>query len=404
MSRRLSERSIDHVVLERGEVANSWRRERWDSLRLLTPNWLCRLPGMAYDGDEPDGFMTMPELIGFIDRYAELTAAPVETGTTVTRVSATDDGYRVFTDKGVWQCRTVVLASGAHNIPALPRFSEDAPSSVQTLTPHDYRNPEQLEDGGVLVVGASATGLQLAKEIHASGRPVSLSVGEHVRMPRLYRGRDIQWWMDASGILDQRYDEVEDIVRARRVSSPQLVGTPERSTLDLNALSDMGVEIAGRLAGFNGEDAQFSGSLSNNCKMADLKLGRLLDNIDEWARQLWTDHDLAPPERFAPTRVAESPRLSLNLRKERIGTILWATGYKPDYSWLDVPVLDRKGRIRHDGGIADAPGLYLMGLHFMRRRKSSFIHGADDDSRELSDHLAACLDELAGSPALQAAG
>src|SRR5262245_43300397 len=190
VSHFLSRRSIDHVVIERGEVANSWRTQRWDALRLLTPNWLSALPGVAYEGDDPDGFMTMPELIEFIDRYAFAVGAPVRTGTTVTDVSSVDGGYRVTTDQGAWQAPTVMLASGRFNRSHVPDFTAEVPDSVETSSPLDYRRPDQLSPGGVLVVGASATGIQLADEIHRSGRPVTLCVGEHVRMPRLYRERD----------------------------------------------------------------------------------------------------------------------------------------------------------------------------------------------------------------------
>src|SRR5690606_8749535 len=213
MSRCLAERSIDHVVLERGEVASSWRHARWDSLRLLTPNWQSRLPGYAYGGTDPDGYMSVSDVVEFIDDYAKLIGAPVRPHTTVTSVCADGDGYRVATDRGDWRCRAVVLASGAHGIPAVPAAAAALPKSIATLTPKTYRNPSRLDDGGVLVVGASATGLQLADEIQRSGRRVILAVGEHIRMPRVYRGLDIQWWLDAVGILDERYDEVDDIVR-----------------------------------------------------------------------------------------------------------------------------------------------------------------------------------------------
>jgi putative flavoprotein involved in K+ transport len=391
MSRCLSERALDHVVLERGEVANSWRSERWDSLRLLTPNWQSRLPGFAYRGDDPDGFRTMPEVIAFIDNYARAIAAPVQTHTRVTSVRRTDAGYLVHTDRGDWHSRTVVLATGACNLPCVPRLAEALPPSIRTLTPIDYRNPEQLEPAGVLVVGASATGIQLADEIHRSGRPVTLAVGEHIRAPRSYRGRDIQWWMDAAGVLDQSYTEVDDIERARRVPSLQLIGSPERRTLDLNALRESGVRLVGRLVGVSEGRLQFSGSLANQCALSDLKLGRLLDAIDQWATENGLDGEVEPPYRLAPTRVDPSPALTLDLARSGVRTIIWASGFRPDHSWLEVPVLDRKGRLRHDGGIVPSPGMYVMGLQFLRRRKSALIDGAGDDARDLSAHLAAYL-------------
>ena len=391
-SRCLTEHSIDHVVLERGEVANSWRRERWDSLRLLTPNWQSRLPGYRYEGSDPDGYMTMAEVVAFVSRYADVARAPVRTQTTVTSVTRAADGYRVATDRGDLSCRTVVLATGACNRPSVPALHEAVPSTVHCLTPFDYRGPHQLPDGGVLVVGASATGVQLAWEIHRSGRPVTLAVGEHVRLPRTYRGRDVLWWMDAAGIWNQRYDEIDDLTRARRLPSPQLVGTPERITLDLNVLSAAGVSLVGRLAAIRDGRALFSGGLRNLFALADLKMERLLDAFDEWALSNPAAADAGPAERFPPTAVPSSARIDLDLKSGEIRTILWATGFQPDYRWLDVPVLDRKGHIKHDGGvIVDAPGMYAIGLPVLRRRKSTFIHGAEDDARDIVSHLASHL-------------
>ena len=388
MSRHLTARSIDHVVFERGEVANSWRTERWDSLRLLTPNWQTRLPGYAYTGDDPDGFMTMPEVVCFLQRYAGFSLAPIVTGTRVTRVCQADGGYDVATSQGPWRCRMLVIASGACNIATIPTLSAALPHDITSLTPLQYRNPGLLPDGGVMIVGGSASGIQLAREIHATGRRVVLSVGEHVRMPRTYRGRDIQWWMDAIGAMDVRYDTIfEDIERARRLPSLQLIGTPERVTVDLNSLRKAGVELVGRLVSLRDGKAQFSGSLANHCALADLKMNRLLASIDAWVDANDFAERFPAPHRYEPTDVGPETRLSMDLHESRIRTVIWATGYRPDYSWLDVPVLDRKGRIRHDGGVVTASGMYVLGLPFMRRRKSSFIDGAGDDAADLAAHL-----------------
>jgi putative flavoprotein involved in K+ transport len=378
-------------VLERGEVANSWRRERWDSLRLLTPNWQSRLPGQRYQGPDPDGYMSTGEVTEFIERFAAVSGAPVRTGTNVTSVRRTDDGYHLTTSQGEFSGRAVVIASGACNQPTVPQFAAAVPGPVEQLTTFDYRDPAKLPDGGVLVVGASATGVQLAAELRRSGRPVTLSVGEHVRLPRTYRGRDVLWWMDASGVWDQRYDELEDLTRARRLPSPQLVGTPERATLDLNALTSMGVELVGRWGMVRDGGALFSGGLRNMFSLADLKMRRLLDTFDEWAGAVGRDAEVGPPERFAPTRVPASTRLQLDLGSGEIRSIVWATGFRPDYGWLDVPVTDAKGHLRHEGGVVDSPGLYALGLPVLRRRKSTFIYGIEDDAREVTDHLAGYL-------------
>jgi putative flavoprotein involved in K+ transport len=385
-------------------VANSWRNERWDSLRLLTPNWQSRLPGLGYDGAEPDGYMTGAEVADLIAGFAEHVGAPVRTGVNVTSVRAADGGYRIGTDGGELAARTVVLASGACNRPAVPSFADGVPDDVVQLTPFDYRNPDGLPDGGVLVVGASATGVQLAAEIRASGRPVVLSVGEHVRLPRTYRGRDVLWWMDASGVWDERYDEIEDLERARRLPSPQLVGSSGVTALDLNALTAMGVEPVGRFAAVRDGRALFSGGLRNVVALADLKLERLLDRFDEWARSEGRDGEVGPVERFAPTETPRTPRLGLDLRSGEIRTIVWATGFRPDYGWLDVPVVDPKGRLRHDGGVVvDSPGLYALGLPVLRRRRSTFICGIEDDARHVIDRLAAHLEREAPATIASAA-
>jgi putative flavoprotein involved in K+ transport len=399
VSRCLADRSIDHVVLERGEVANSWRTQRWDSLRLLTPNWMTRLPGFGYRGDEPDGYLSAAQVARLIVDYATESAAPVRANTTVTAIRVDGGGYLVQTDRGAWHAKTVVLAGGASGVANVPQpLAQQVPAGITTLSTLDYRNPAGLPDGGVLVVGPSASGIQIAHELRCSGRPVTLAVGEHIRMPRTYRGQDILWWMDASGLLNERYDEVPDLPRARSLPSMQLVGTPERATLDLNALRTLGVRLVGRLAGIRDGTALFSGSLPNVCVLADLKLGRLLDTIDGWAA-LAGFGDEQPPLRFAPTEVPAQVPLSIDLRLGEIASIVWATGYRPELSWLHVPVLDRKGRIVHDGGVTAAPGLYLIGMPFLRRRKSSLIDGAGPDAAELATHLAAYLDTLtAGRP------
>jgi putative flavoprotein involved in K+ transport len=395
MSRCLASRSIDHVVVERGEVANSWRTERWDSLRLLTPNWFTRLPGFAYGGGDPDGFMTAAEVADLIGDYAEDGGAPVRTNTTVTTVRpAGAGGYAIHTDQGDWTVDAVVIASGACNLARVPAVREALPPGITSLSAADYRNPRQVPEGGVLVVGASSSGTQIAEELLRQGREVSMAVGEHVRVPRRYRGRDILWWMDAAGILDERYDEMDDLVRARNIPSLQLAGSHDGATLDLNALTARGVRLYGRLAAIRNGVALFSGSLPNVCALADLKLGRLLDTLDAWAADTGIEVS-EPPERLPPTAVPSPPLLELDLRSGEVRTVVWATGYRPDLSWLEPSVVNERGRLVHDGGVTRFPGLYLIGMPFLRRRKSTLIDGAAADAVDLTDHLAGHLDSLA---------
>ena len=391
MSRHLAWRSIDHVLLERGRVANSWRTERRDLLTLLTPNWLSRLSDHSYDSDKPDGYMNLPEVIEFIETYAQKISAPVETRTNVVAVRRDDGGYIVSTNRGDWLCRSVVIASGHCNIPAVPGIAANLPPGITSLTPKDYRNPGQLADRGVLIVGASATGVQLPAEIQASGRQVLLATGEHVRVLRIYRGRDIKWWMESAGILGLPYDEVDDIRRARRVPSLQLAGLKDKSTLDLNSLMETGVEIVGCVTAVEGSSLTFSGSLANVCALADLKMNRLLNTIDEWAARHDLDAEVAAPRRLAATRVPAAPQLSLDLAGGEIGTVIWATGYRADLSFIKVPAFDVRGRLVHDGGILRPPGLYVLGMPYLRTRKSTLIDGADLDAGLVSGRLQAFL-------------
>jgi putative flavoprotein involved in K+ transport len=392
MSRRLTERSIDHVVLERGHVANSWRTQRWPSLRLLTPNWQTRLPGYAYAGADPDGFMPVADVVATLTRYAWLIGAPMRTATTVHTVRTAPQGFEIHADGDVLRTRAVVLATGACTLPAVPGAATAVPRSLTTLTPLTYRDPSQLPESGVLVVGASATGVQLAAEIHRSGRPVTLAVGEHVRLPRTYRGRDIFWWLEATGLLAERYDQIDDLTRARHLPSPQLTGTHEATMTDLNSLTAQGVRITGRLGRIADGVAQFSGSLPNTCALADLKMNRFLNRADQWATTSGLDDELPAPHRFAPTYVDPRAPLELDLTAGEITTVLWATGFRPDHSWIDIPVRDHAGRIRHDGGVVTgAPGLYVLGMPVLRTRASTYIHGAATDSQAVASHLHAHL-------------
>lgn len=390
MSRALSRRGVEHLVLEKGVVANAWRAERWDSLRLLTPNWASALPGAPYLATDPNGFMRAQELADRFDAYAAEIAAPIQTETRVRRATATPDGFLLDTDQGRIACETLVSASGASAQARVPEIAALAPAHLRQTTPAAYKRPDDLPEGGVLIVGGSASGVQLAREIQRSGRPVILSVGAHLRLPRRYRGSDIEWWLDLMGTLDERWDAVEDLERARRAPSPQLIGGPD--PVDLNALQDLGVEIVGRLADIREGRALFSGGLAHQCAAADLKQARLLDQIDAWAAARGLDGALPPPERPAPTRCPTAPRLTLDLKGGAVRSVLWATGYRPDFSWLDLPVFDRRGRLRHQGGVVAAPGLYALGLPFLRRRRSHQISGVGPDARDLADHLVRALD------------
>jgi putative flavoprotein involved in K+ transport len=358
-------------------------------LRLLTPNWMSRLPGQRYEGPDPEGFMTMPEVVAYLERYAASFGAPVETETAVSSVSREGEGFRVVTSRGAWRARAVVIATGHCDTPLVPACAAMAPPYLRQVLPTRYRRPSDLPEGGVLVVGASATGIQLADEIHASGRPVTLAVGQHTRLPRRYRGRDILWWLDAMGVLDQRLDQVADAEASARQPSLQLVGRGAR-TLDLRVLQREGVEVAGRLLGFSGDRAVFDDDLIATTAAADLKLAALRLRIDAFVERRGLDRDVDAAEPFAPTwPIGLAGPESIDLRAAGIASVVWATGYTRRYPWLHLPVLDARGQVRHREGVSPCPGLYVLGLNFQRRRKSAFLDGVGEDAEFIGDHIAA---------------
>lgn len=391
MSRCLLDRGVDHVVLERGRVGERWRTERWDSLRLLTPNWHSRLPHWHYKGNDPDGYMTVPDFVRHLERYARSFDAPVRTGTTVKSVERVGHGaYRVTTDRGAWSANNVVIATGHCDVPWVPGFASGLADDIFQIVPSDYRNPSQLPDGNVLVVGASASGAQLAEELALAGRKVTLAVGRHTRLPRRYRSRDILWWLDTMGGFMAPADPAEEASSP----APQLVGAPDNRSIDVGLLQARGVRLAGKVTAADGHLVRFEDNLADTVKAADDQLAATLPKIDEFATAMDLDDKVGPPETLRPIRLKQAPE-QIDLRADRITTVLWATGYRRSYSWLKVPVRDERGEIRHKGGITDEPGLYVLGIRFMRRKNSNFIDGVGNDAAELSQHLAERLRDRA---------
>jgi putative flavoprotein involved in K+ transport len=382
-SRCLSDRAVDHVIIERGRVAHSWRTQRWDSLRLLTPNWMNQLPGEHGGGIDPDGYLTADALVHRLVGYRQNIDAPVFEHVAVTGLRRAPSGLVVDTDHGWWRAAAVVVATGAAQTPHIPAVAAALPAGIAQLHALRYRNPAQLRSGDVLVVGASASGVQIADELQRAGHAVTLAVGDHVRLPRTYRGRDIYWWMHTIGLLDERHDTIDDLARARRLPSAQLIGTNEQRTLDLNHLHAAGVRITGKLAAIKDRRALFSGSLANLSASADLKLHRLLERIDAHI----ADHrrqDVGPVERPPPT---DLPAAVTDIRLDRFDTVIWATGYRANHRFIDAELLDRHGRLRHHGGVTEVPGLYVLGLPVTRRRSSGLIAGIGADAVELTDRL-----------------
>jgi putative flavoprotein involved in K+ transport len=383
MSRCLRERGVKHVVLERGRVGERWRSERWDSLRLLTPNWHSRLPHWLYEGDDPDGYMTTLEFTEHLERYARSFDAPVRSGTNVQAVEKlTRESYRVTTDRGIWIARNVVVATGHCDVPWVPPLASGLAGDVSQIVPSNYRNPGRLPAGGVLVVGASATGVQLAEELAGAGRKVTLAVGRHTRLPRRYRGKDILWWIDTMGGFMTPADPADEASNP----APQLVGAPDNRSIDVGRLQQRGVRLAGKVIGVEGHRVRFDDNLAEIVGTADEQMAATLAKVDEFATTMGLDDKVGPAEIVPPARLRSAPA-EIDLRAERITTVLWATGYRRSYPWLKLPVLDGRGEIRHQGGITAEPGLYVLGLRFQRRKNSNLIDGVGNDAAELTRHL-----------------
>jgi len=384
VSRCLAEQDADHVVIERGRIAERWRTARWESLRLITPNWMSRLPGWSYSGTDPDGYMAAPELVSYLEDYVGSFAAPVHQNTTVGLVEASGGGLRVVTDRRTWLASNVIVATGTENRPYVPPFASAIDPGIRQLAADRYQGPHQVPGGGVLVVGASASGAQIADELRRSGRPVTIAVGRHARVPRRYRGRDILWWMERAGILGHTIDQMHDARSARSAPSLQLTGRSDHP-VGLDALAARGVTLAGRLVAADGHRLSFADDLPASINAAQGRMERMLRTIDAYIARSG-DAGTSPADPPPPPAPAGGPA-SLDLRRAGIQTVVWATGYRQAYPWLRVPAFDRHGQLAHRRGVTGVPGLYVLGLKFLYRRDSTYVGGVQHDARFVAAHV-----------------
>jgi putative flavoprotein involved in K+ transport len=386
MSRCLGDRGDEHVVLERGRIGERWRSERWESLSLLTPNWQTRLPGWSYQGDDPEGFMTMAETVRYFEDYAHSFDAPVVDETTVYSVTEKSDGFHSITDAGEWTSKRIVIATGQCGVPLIPDIAKGTSSGIRQIHASQYRRPAALPDGGVLVVGAGASGVQLADELNRSGREVTLAVGSHSRLPRRYRGIDSMWWLDQMGVLDKSIDDMRDPVAAPMTPSLQIVGSTPPKDVNLPALQAAGIALAGRVEGIDGTRVGFADDLAATTATADASLQYLQGRIDQYIDSNGFETEVGPPTDLSSID-ASGAETSLNLKAAGISTLIWATGYGRSYPWLDVPILDERSEIIHDKGVTPVDGVYVLGLNFLSQRNSNFIDGVRHDAQRLADHI-----------------
>jgi putative flavoprotein involved in K+ transport len=389
-SRALTAAGVEHLVLERGEVGRSWREERWDSLTLLTPDWMNELPGAPPPTGDPEAFLGAAAFADRLVGYASSGRVPVVTAAPVheVRLLATEGAQRfgVTTPVGTWSARNVVVATGPGSWPVTPPSLAQLPARIEVVPALAYRRPSALPPGGVLVVGASSSGVQIADELARSGRRVLLSVGRHTRVPRRYRGMDLYWWLHRTGKLDRRVTELADPSSGRHEPSLQLVGRHPVHEVDLPALQSRGVELLGRWAGVDGTRARFADDLAATAADADRRMRRLLASIDGHITSTGLAGEVLAAD--PPTRHEPMPaRTQVDLVAEGISAVVLATGLRPHLPWLRVPVLGPDGAVREDHGITEVPGLYTVGQRFQSRRSSGLIAGAGHDAAIVVHHL-----------------
>ncbi|MDX8527449.1 NAD(P)/FAD-dependent oxidoreductase [Mesorhizobium sp. MSK_1335] len=384
LSHCLGQAGIDHAVLERGRIGERWRSQSWRSLKLLTPNWLNALPGLPYGGTDPDGFMTKGAFVEGLERYARRWDAAVETGVEVISCKRTGDGFALRTSAGDWSARAVVVATGHCDRPIIP-FAVEAVGGPLGIHASQYRSPGELPGGGVLVVGASSSGVQIADELAGAGRRVVLSVGKHTRLPRTWRGKDIFFWLCEMGLMAQRQEDLANPEGARRQPSLQLAGRPDKVDVDLATLQALGVQLAGRVLGVADREITFAGDLCQHIAAAEAKQTRLLDRIDHFA-------GAATPYRREPVAMPSACAERLSLADGSIRSIIWATGYARSFGWLEPLALGAHGELAHCGGITSVPGLYALGFRFLRKRDSNFIGGVGTDAKAIAAEISRHLD------------
>jgi putative flavoprotein involved in K+ transport len=386
MSHRLKQRGLAHLVLERHRIAERWRTERWDGLRFQFPNWSVSLPEFSFPHTDPDGFAGTGEIVDYITGYAAFVAPPIRCGVAVTGLRCRDgaSGFVAETSDGAIAANNVVVATGPYQRPLMPDLLRD--EGIFQVHASCYKNPEQLPPGAVLVVGSGASGAQITEELCRAGRRVYLSVGAHTRLPRRYRGRDLIWWLGAMGI-----DQTPVEARGPSRLLPLITGAYGGHTIDFRRFAADGVTLLGRVKAARDGVIEIAPDLGKSLAEGETTYSIFLDMVDAHVQQ----HGLKLPEEPAARAVLPDPPCvteplrRLDISADGIGAVIWATGYGPDFGWIDVPVLDGRGEPLHRHGIAEVPGMYFLGLQWLSKLNSSFLSGVGDDAADLADHIAA---------------
>ena len=388
MSYCLKERGIDHLVFEKHRLGEAWRTKRWDSFCLVTPNWQCKLPGFHYSGDDPNGFMKKDQIVAYIEAYASSFEPPIREGVNVSRLSQDESGrFTVVTSMGDFSADQVVIATGGYQVPALPRMAERFVPNVTQLLSSDYKNPECVADGDVLVVGSGQSGCQIAEDLHIAGRRVHLCVGGAPRTARRYRGKDVVTWLDEMGYYDKPIHEHPLKERVRAKANHYVTGRDGGRDIDLRKLATQGMRLYGRLTEVTGTLLKFSDDLKQNLDQADAVAESIKTTIDKFIE---TNQIAAPIEgRYRPIWEPANQLLELDYVEANIRSVIWCTGFRTDYSWIELPAFDGKGYPSHQRGVTTVPGVYFLGLPWQYTWGSGRFSGVARDAAYLADYIEA---------------
>jgi putative flavoprotein involved in K+ transport len=384
MSYCLKQRGVDHLVLERNCVAHDWRTRRWDSFCLVTPNWQCQLPGFPYAADNPHGFMGRDEIVGYIEAYAASFGPPILEGVTVESLRHhPDGGFALTTSAGEMNPPQVIIATGGYHVPRIPRLAEALPPGIEQLHSSQYRNAESLPDGDVLVVGTGQSGCQVAEDLHLAGRRVHLCIGGATRTARFYRGRDVVAWLDDLGYYDMPVHEHKLGEGVRAKANQYVTGRGGGRDIDLRRFASEGMCLYGRLTGAGDGVITFAQDLIGNLDRADAASEAIKDTIDAHIAEQGIDAPTEP--RYVPVWEPSHEPHELDLTRGWIGAVVWATGFTSDYRWVELPVFDGAGRLVHERGVTEAPGLYVVGLPWLYTWGSGRFSGVARDAEYLAE-------------------
>ncbi|MDQ8202172.1 MSMEG_0569 family flavin-dependent oxidoreductase [Pelagicoccus sp. SDUM812003] len=390
----------DQVIFEKNRVAHSWREERWDSFCLVTPNFQCRLPEHPYDGDDPDGFMLKDEIVDYVERFAQKVTAPIHEGVTVLSVRESDLGYEVETSIGTWICQNVVSAIGSFHIPMRPEGFDRIPSRIQQIFATEYRNPEQIPQGAVAIVGNGQSGCQIAEDLQLAGRQVHLYLGNAPRSPRKYRGKDAVAWLEEMGYYETCYDEHPDPEKARGGTNHYLTGRDGGREIDLRRFALDGMKLYGYLEEVTEKGFRSRPDVKEKLDKADRSYLGICQRIDDYIAAKGIDAPEEPP--YVPCWTPPSPEeTELDFETADISCVIWCLGFKPDFSFIEIDIFDRRGLPEHKRGVTEAPGLFFLGLPWLHTWGSSRFAGIAEDATHIAQAIVKRRNGVEPWPALQ---